>query len=57
MKINYNVLSKELRDRVDAGEQVSKEDLTMAGDVARRTGRIEDRVLYARIKQKVTEQK
>lgn len=57
MRTNYNILSKQLRDKVEAGEQVTSEDLTMAGEVARHTGRVDDRVLYAKIKQKVNEQK
>lgn len=51
---NVHVIARELRAKLETGT-VTREDAKQAFEVARATGRLEDRVLYAAIKQKVNE--
>lgn len=47
---NYHLLKRELTAKIIAGE-VTKEDVTVASDVAKALGTIEDRMLYVTVKQ------
>ncbi len=50
--MNYHVIGNALRTKFEKGVQVTQDDLAQMSQVASRTGRMQDRVLYSAMKRK-----
>lgn len=50
--MNYFVKANEMRQKLEDGYPIKAEDISVMFEVAKKTGRMEDRVLYSKLKQK-----
>ncbi|MFA4137030.1 MULTISPECIES: hypothetical protein [unclassified Brevibacillus] len=54
--MNYFIKAGEMRQKLEDGHTITAEDISVMFEVAKKTGRMEDKVLYSKLKQKQSEQ-